>query len=211
MAVSVSHQLIGLLAGGIEAHRVVNAVLLRKRHARVAAIDRTAAGVHQMLNPVMAATFQDVTKTHKVGLDVSGWVFNRVTHSRLGRQVHHLLRHVLSEGGVHSDTIFQIRFDQMKRRARAQCGGLQLGNPGSLESSVVIGVDVVKPYYRMTLLKQARAEVKADETSSAGDENSHQFLPNTQQERQRLQPIKNARRRLSNTLPPIQHKLSQVE
>ena len=48
------------------------------------------------------------------------------------------------------------------------------GKP-SRKGGVVIGVDIVKPHYRLPLLKQAPTEVKADETGRSCDKNSHQF------------------------------------
>ena len=46
----------------------------------------------------------------------------------------------------------------------------------------------------MSLLKQTSAEVKADETGSTRDKNSHTFLPKKKNED--CKPINNARRQL---------------
>ena len=124
---------------------------------------------------MVAAAFQDVPKPHQIGLNVSHRVFNRVSDASLGRQVDHLLRIVFSESCIDSSTILQICFDQLKRAARALCSGFKLGNPGSLECRVVVGVDVVKPHHCLPLVEQACAEMKPNKTSSTGNENSHKF------------------------------------
>ena len=64
MAVGVGHQLVGLLARRIEAHWMVYSLVLGKRQLGVAAIDRAAAGIHQVLHPVVAAALKDVAKAH---------------------------------------------------------------------------------------------------------------------------------------------------
>ena len=42
-----------------------------------------------MLHTVVTAALQDVAKTHQIGLDVGGGIFQGVTHPRLGGEVHH--------------------------------------------------------------------------------------------------------------------------
>ena len=71
MAVGVRHQLIGLFASGVEAHRMVHRLLLMERQIAVPAIDRTARGIDKVFGAVMAATFQQMAKAHKIALDVS--------------------------------------------------------------------------------------------------------------------------------------------
>ena len=43
------HQLVALLRGGIEAHGVVHLVVRGIGHFLVAAVDATAAGIHEVL------------------------------------------------------------------------------------------------------------------------------------------------------------------
>ena len=89
MAVGVGHQLIGLLGGRIEAHRMVHRMVLRKRQLAVAAIHRAAGGVNQMANPLVAATLQDCSKANQIALQIGRRVLDRVTHPRLGGEMHH--------------------------------------------------------------------------------------------------------------------------
>ena len=74
---------------------MIDAVLL-ENGIRVLPPHRTV-GIHQMLHIVMAAAFEDVPEAHQVRLYVSSRVLDRVTHSRLSREVNYLLRLVLSE------------------------------------------------------------------------------------------------------------------
>ena len=97
MAVGVSHQLIGLLAGGVQAHRVVHRLTLVKGKVAITAVDRTAGGIHQMANTVMATALQDVSEAHQVALDVRGRVLQRITHPRLGSEINHHRRSLRSE------------------------------------------------------------------------------------------------------------------
>ena len=127
-----------------------------------------------MLNAVVAAALQHMAKAHQVGLDVGGRVLDRIAHPSLGRQVHHLLRLVRSEGRLHRASILQIGLDQLEGSARSLCCGLQLCQPRPLQGRVVVGVEVVEPQHRRAPLQQPLAQVVADEAGGAGDENGHQ-------------------------------------
>ena len=91
MAVGVRHQLIGLLAGGIKTHRMIHRLAFIKRQVAVTAIHRTAGGIHQIAHAVMTTSLKDVPKSHKIALDVSSRILNRIANPRLGRQIHHNL------------------------------------------------------------------------------------------------------------------------
>ena len=168
MAVGVGHQLVGLLAGRIEAHRVVHAVVLRKRQVGVAAIDRAAAGIHQVFDAVVAAALKDVAKAHQIGLDVGRWVLDRVAHPRLGSQIDHPHGPVLGKGRLNRSAVFQVCLDQIKRDTATRSRGLQLGQPRPFKRWVVIGVQIVEAQHRRAPLQQPRAQVKANETGGAG-------------------------------------------
>ena len=55
LAVAVRHQLITFLGSCIKAHWVIHAVIGAEGHFLVAAIDATAAGIHQMLHTLICA------------------------------------------------------------------------------------------------------------------------------------------------------------
>ena len=74
MAIGVRHQLIGFLARGVEAHRVVNRLTFMKRQIAVAAVDRTARGINKVFCAVVATAFKKMTKAHQIALDVGRWI-----------------------------------------------------------------------------------------------------------------------------------------
>ena len=155
VAIGMSHQLIGFLASGIKAHRVVHTVSLTKRHTRVAAIYRTTAGVHKMLNAMMPAPFQNMAEPDKICLDISRWVFDRVTHTSLGRQVHNLPRPEFTKRRLNRRPILEISFNQMKRASRTICRGLKLSYTSSLQRRIIVRIYIVKSNNFSALLEQS--------------------------------------------------------
>ena len=92
MAVGVRHQLVGLLTGGVKAHRMIHRLTFIKGQIAVAAIHRAAGGIHQIANTMMSTALKDVTKANEIALDVGRRILNRITHTSLGCQIHHHLR-----------------------------------------------------------------------------------------------------------------------
>ena len=122
-----------------------------------------------MLDAVVAATLEDVAKTNQVALDVNRWVFDRIAHPCLGRQIHHLAGFVLQESCFHRRLVFQISFNQLEACARAFSCGLQLLKAGPLQGWVVVRIHVVEPQHRSAPLQQPAAQVKADKASGSGN------------------------------------------
>ena len=110
MAVGVCHQLIGFLAGGIKAHRVVDRLLLMEGQILIAAIDRTARGVDEVLDVVVTAAFQQMAKAHKVALDVGRGILQGITNTGLSGEVHNHLRLLSSEQSHQGITVLQSHF-----------------------------------------------------------------------------------------------------
>src|SRR5690554_8059225 len=108
LAVGVSHQLIGLLGGRVQAQGVIYVVMHGERHGLVSAVYRAAGGVHQVLHVVMATAFQDIHKANQVGVYVGVGVFQGVTYAGLGGQVHHPLGLVFPEQGFHSGPVCYV-------------------------------------------------------------------------------------------------------
>lgn len=105
LGVGGGHELVGLLGGGVERHRRVDAVLLGERHLLVAAVDRAGAGVDQVLYRMVAACLEHVEESDEVALEVGARVLDGVADARLGGEVHHDVEAVrgeqaLDEGGV---------------------------------------------------------------------------------------------------------------
>src|SRR5215218_8897547 len=68
VAVGVSHQLVGLLCGRIEAHRMIRIVVHRERYLGIRAVDRARRGEHQVPNAPVTAAFEDVYEARQVAL-----------------------------------------------------------------------------------------------------------------------------------------------
>ena len=62
-AVSMRHQFVALLRGGIEADGVVYLVICGIGHLLVAPVDAAAAGIHKVLHLVVAAGLEDIIET----------------------------------------------------------------------------------------------------------------------------------------------------
>lgn len=66
---------------------VINTVIRAERDFLVAAIDRAAAGIYQVLDRVVSASFEDVVESDNVALDVSIRILDAITDSDLGGKV----------------------------------------------------------------------------------------------------------------------------
>jgi len=87
----VGHELVALLAGGVQAHRIVNLVVFAVGHLAVEAVHGAGRGKHEILDLVVAAGFQNVQEADQVALQVSVRVRDGVAHARLCGEVHDLV------------------------------------------------------------------------------------------------------------------------
>ena len=186
MAVGVRHQFIGLLAGGVEAHRVVHRLPLMERQIAIAAVDRAAGGVHQILGAVVTASLKDVAEPHQVALDVSRRVLQRVPHPRLGRQIDHHLGPFGREQGHQGVAVLQRTGVELPGIRWSQC--FDFTQPGLLEGRVVIVVQAVDADHPITPLQQALGQSGTDEPGSAGDENRSRHQPSPSPTRHNVKP-----------------------
>ena len=62
----MSHQLVGLLAGGIEVQRMIDVVVDAERHPGVGSVNRAGRSINQMLDPMMTAALQDMQEADQV-------------------------------------------------------------------------------------------------------------------------------------------------
>ena len=90
-------QFIALFCGRIEAHRIIYTVIRAEGDLLIAAIDRTGAGIDQVLNRMVPASLQNVVESNHVGLDIGIGVLNRVTDAGLGGQVHDDIKLILGK------------------------------------------------------------------------------------------------------------------
>ena len=100
-AISMGHQLVALLGGGVEAHGIVYLVVCRVWHFFVSAIDGRGRGIDQMFHLMVAARFEDVVKSDEVALDVSVGIGDAVAHACLGGEVDHYCYLVFGEDCLH--------------------------------------------------------------------------------------------------------------
>ena len=99
--VGMSHKLVALLRGGVEAYGVVYLVVCRIGHFLVAAIYGRGRGIDQMLHHVVAAGLEDVVESDEVALDVGVGIGDAVAHACLGGEVDHYGYLVFSEDCLH--------------------------------------------------------------------------------------------------------------
>ena len=168
VAVGVRHQLVGLLGGRIEAHRVIHVVMHRKRQAGIGAIHRAAGGIDQMLHPMGAASLQNLHESGYIAVDVGLGIFQGIAHPGLGRQMHHPHRPEALEHRPHRRAILQGDAGLRETGVSAEPG-----QPVFLQADVVVGIHVVQPGHRVAPLQQPQGQRIADETGRAGNEDLH--------------------------------------
>ena len=103
--ICMSHQLVALLGGGVEAYGVVHLVICRIGHLLVAAIDGRGRGIDQMFHFVVATGLEDVVESDEVTLDVGVGVGDAVAHACLGGQVDDYDYTVVREDVLHSGLV----------------------------------------------------------------------------------------------------------
>ena len=87
---------------------MIHILVDRKRHGGVGTINAGTAGINQMLNTMVTAPFEDVSKANDVAVDVSKWVVDGLTHTSLGRQIDHPLWLVCGETVFNGRSICQV-------------------------------------------------------------------------------------------------------
>jgi len=116
----------------------------------------------------MPAAFQDVDETDEVAVGIRMRMGQRVTHSRLGRQVHHPLHTLLGKqrgGGRRVGDVEPLETKAGMPAELRQAVFFQLG--------IVVVVEVVDSNDFVAPRQQAFAGVHADEASRASHENLH--------------------------------------
>lgn len=168
LGIGVGHQLVALLGGGIEAHRVVHLVVGAVGHFLVGAVYARATGVDQMVDGIVAAHLEDIVESYEVALYVRVGISDRISHPCLGRKVHHYRRMVFCENLVDGIAVGYAVVDEDK----AITESFEFIKPLVLEAHVVIvrdGVDADDTEVRV-IGEQTLGEVTADEAGDSGDE-----------------------------------------
>ena len=168
LGVGMSHQLVALLRGGVEAYGVVHLVVCRIRHFLVAAIYGRGRGIDQMFHFVMTACFKDVVETDEVALDIGVWVGDAVAHACLGGEVDHYGYLVFGEDCLHGCLVGDGGVDEgpvaLKR--------LYLLQAFILDVDIVVVGDAVDADHLdvLHIVKKTLYKVAADKTGGACDE-----------------------------------------
>ena len=162
------HQLVGLLGGRIQADRMVDAVVLRERHAGVAAIHARTAGIHQMRHLVVTAAFEDVHEADDVGVDVGVRILQRIAHAGLRGQMHHAVELLACKQLFHAGAVGHVELDEAEAFLRREARQTRL-----LESWIVVIVEIVETDDFVAARQQNLRYVAADEARSARDQHFH--------------------------------------
>ena len=138
LGVGGGHELVGLLGGGVERHRRVDAVLLGERHLLVAAVDRAGTSVDQVPDRVVAAGLEDIEESDEVALQVGTRVLDGIAHSCLSGEVHHHVKSVLGEQALDEGGVAQIAAHEGEAAVGVRLG--QHAQAGILDVGVVVAV-----------------------------------------------------------------------
>ncbi len=171
MAVGVSHQFVGLLARCIQAQRMVNIVVNRKRYGRIGAVNARAARVDEMLDAIVPTAFEDVSKADEVAVNVRERILNRIPDSGLCREVYNALGFVRSEGCLNRRPISQIRTQVGVTRMVSMPGEACL-----LDGWIVVIVVVVDADNFVPPFKQSECDGRTDKAGRARDKDFHADL-----------------------------------
>jgi hypothetical protein len=102
------HQLVSFFRCGVEADRVIDIVLHRKQQFGFGAIHRGRRGKEKMLAIVVPASFQHVHKTFDVRIDLGVGVLQRISNTRLRREMDDYGKPALSEEHLCCVAICQV-------------------------------------------------------------------------------------------------------
>ena len=172
-------ELVALLGGGIQAHRIIHPVIRAERDFLVAAVDAAGAGVDQMLYRMMPAGLQDVVEPYHVTLDVCIRVLDTIADTSLCREVHDDIEVVLLEETVDEGLVGEVALDEL---VGVLWGGrgLLLNDAQAvlLERRIIVVIEVVEAddAERLLALQEAQDEVGAYETGGAGNKDGFSIL-----------------------------------
>ena len=151
------HQLVGFLGGRVVADGMVYCIAFGKRHPGIAAIDAGAAGIDQMLDLVLAAALQDVSKPQQIGVRVIVGLVDGIAHTCLGRQMQHFAWNCFGKQLGHALAVSHIQFHKAEVGMRTQ-----LLQTGVFECHIVVAVEVVDTDDGHALLQQTLGAMHAD-------------------------------------------------
>ena len=101
----------------------------------------------------------------------------RITHTRLGREVNDAARLVALEQGCHRGGVADVFADELESLELPQ-----LFQPGIFQSGIVVVVQIIDPGNVLAPFEKAFRNVKTDEAGGSGDEDQSvkpAFLPSS--------------------------------
>src|SRR6185437_14773224 len=114
--IGMRHQLVGALRSGIDRQRMIRDPVRRERHVGVGAVDGAGRCVHQVLDPVVAAAFEDVQGARDIAVHVAVRILQRVTDPRLGGEMDDPIEFLAREEILHAGIIGQIQLHETEAR-----------------------------------------------------------------------------------------------
>jgi hypothetical protein len=166
MGIGMRHQLVGLLAGAVEAHGVIDIVAGTERHEGIGAIDRRGRGIDQVPAAVVPAALEHVEEADEIRLDIGMRIGQRMPHPGLRRQIHDLRKAMRCEQFRRGLAFGDVHLLEPEAGKRAE-----LRDASFLEPRIIIGIEIVDPDHVVAVRQQAAGNMHADESGRTGDEN----------------------------------------
>ena len=95
MAITMRHQFIGPLGGGIQAHRMIDRVVSRKWLLGIGPVDAGTAGIHEVPGLLRTATLHDVDEGGQICTHIGVRIEQGIAHPRLRRQMQYAVKMML--------------------------------------------------------------------------------------------------------------------
>src|ERR1700682_4732868 len=111
-----------------------------------------------MCDVVVPATFEDISKSDHVAVDICSWILQRVSYASLRSKVCHPVERLFLKQGANCVRVSEIHLHEGKATH-----WLQPLQARHLQSGIIIRVKVVDSHDLDATLEQAGAEVEADE------------------------------------------------
>ena len=171
MSVGMAHALVGLFAGRVDRQLRVGLFRLDERHLVIGAINRGRRSHQQMLHLQPAGRFHDIQRTHDIAVDIGAWIFERIAHPGLRREMNDHIGPESVRGIPYRVRVFQHGFGRGE--------GIAFGEhlmATTFELYVVVIRHPVIAVNEEAFRDQRLGKMKADEASRSGDEDFFQLM-----------------------------------
>ena len=171
LAVGVRHELVALFGGGVQRDRIVDFVVGGVRNLLVAAVHAGGARVHEVLDLVVAAGFQNVVESDEVTLDVSVGIGDGIADACLGGEVHDDGKAVLFEEAVDCSLVGEVCLDECPLFAGRCREGFDFLEAFVLDVHVIVIGDGIEAdeFGAGVIVQQLFAEVATDKACGTRD------------------------------------------